>query len=194
MSALVPEPLQSVAKPRRLAAGDVLFCQGDRARAVYAIATGRIRLARYGADGCEVTLYRARAGEYLAEAALFADRYYCHAIADIPSEAIAISKTTLLNYLHANPQVGMDWLERATREVHQLRTHLELRNIPTARDRLLHFLALTIPFADRDYTFDRPWKAIASELGLTHDSLYRALAVLERQGRIQRNGRCVKLL
>jgi DNA-binding HxlR family transcriptional regulator len=33
----------------------------------------------------------------------------------------------------------------------------------------------------------RPWTEIAAEIGLTHEAIYRALAALERDGRIIRN-------
>ncbi|MEO1131542.1 MAG: Crp/Fnr family transcriptional regulator [Cyanobacteria bacterium J06639_1] len=190
----IPEPLLAIAKPQPLTAGDILFRPGDRVRDIFAVETGRLRLMRYGADGRELTLFVARAGDILTEAALFAQTYHCYAIAEVASQAIAIPKVQLLNYLQSHPAQMMAWLERVTQTVQQLRTRLELRNIPTARDRLWHFLTLSVPVGERECTFDRPWKAIASELGLTHDALYRALAALERQGFIQRRGRWVRWL
>lgn len=41
---------------------------------------------------------------------------------------------------------------------------------------------------------DRPWKRIAEEIGLTHESIYRALATLQAQGRILREPDSVVLI
>jgi DNA-binding Lrp family transcriptional regulator len=40
---------------------------------------------------------------------------------------------------------------------------------------------------------ERTWKVIATEIGLTHEAVYRALAELERDGLIERDGKVVVL-
>jgi DNA-binding Lrp family transcriptional regulator len=40
---------------------------------------------------------------------------------------------------------------------------------------------------------ERPWKTIATEIGLTHEAVYRALAELERDGLIERDEKAVVL-
>lgn len=40
---------------------------------------------------------------------------------------------------------------------------------------------------------ERTWKMIATEIGLTHEAVYRALAELEREGLIQRDEKAVVL-
>ena len=54
---------------RELASGEELFSQGARARAIFALDSGRLRLLRRTVAGHLVVLHRARAGELFAEAA-----------------------------------------------------------------------------------------------------------------------------
>jgi len=73
----LPDRLRALSKVRSLAAGEVLFRQGDRANAIFEVEQGRMRLVRQTIDNHPVTLHTARPGELFAEAALFADRYHC---------------------------------------------------------------------------------------------------------------------
>jgi DNA-binding Lrp family transcriptional regulator len=42
-------------------------------------------------------------------------------------------------------------------------------------------------------SLDATWKQVATEIGLTHEALYRALRRLEQSGAIERNGSQVRL-
>ena len=68
---------------RELASGEELFSQGARARAIFALESGRLRLLRRTVAGHLVVLHRARAGELFAEAAFFSETYHCDAVAAV---------------------------------------------------------------------------------------------------------------
>ena len=72
------------------------------------------------------------------------------------------------------------------REIMRLRTRLEQRNIRSARERVLHFLALDAGADGRTVRLRRTLKELAAELGLTHEAFYRALADLAADGEIER--------
>ena len=74
-----------------------------------------------------------------------------------------------------------------------LRGRIELLNIKSARDRVLGYLHSPLGASATAVELDRTWKAIASEIGLTHEAVYRALADLEQDGLIERNGNAVAL-
>ena len=67
-----------------------------------------------------------------------------------------------------------------------LRTRIEQRNIRSARERVRNFLALNVGADRRTVALRGTLKDLAAELGLTHEALYRTLAVLERAGEIRR--------
>ena len=71
-----------------------------------------------------------------------------------------------------------------------MRALLELRSIKRADERILAYLDLLEALGEV-WGPDRPLRAVASELGLVPESLYRALARLERQNKIRREGRRV---
>lgn len=181
------------ARQRRLAAGDCLFRQGDRAQAIFRVEQGRLRLVRHLADGRTVTLHVARAGDGLAEAALFAGQYHCDAVAEVDSSVAVIARAPLLAALRGDAEASLAFAADLSRQVRSLRWQLELRNIKSARERLLAWLQLQAD-AHGVVASDRPWTVIAPELGLSHEAIYRALARLQVERRLRRRKDRIQLI
>ena len=193
MPALLPTPVNAVSR-RTLAKGQVLFYQGDVTFAIFAVRRGRVRLVRHLVDGSTVPLYVAHDGETVSEAALFSQVYHCDAIADVDSEIEIHPKDALSQALDENPQAARTFMAHLARQIIALRSRLEIRNIRSARDRVMQFLQLAVSETDRTVTFARPLKDIAGDIGLTHEAFYRTLAKLETSRMIARAGRTITLL
>ncbi len=178
---------------RSLASGAALFRQGDPARAIYGVEAGRVDLIRHGADGRRVLLHRARAGELFSEAALFSEVYHCDAVAAMPSQVRILAKSALLQAFRREPAQAERFMALLARQVQSLRGRIALRDVRSARERVLAHLELRAGAARRVVTVEGTLKELAAELGLTHESLYRTLAALERDGSIRRNGRSISL-
>lgn len=145
---------------------------------------GRLRLNRHSIDSHSVCLHTARPGELFAEAALFSDTYHCDAVAAVASSVRVYPKSELLAAFRSDSALGERYMSALAHEIHALRNRLEERNIRSARERLLHHLALA---ADgRTVRLDGTLMDLAAEIGLTHEVLYRTLAALEREGTITR--------
>lgn len=171
--------------PRRIAAGDTLFHRGDKAFGIFFLASGRLRMQRVTPDGGTVTLHIARAGEMFAEASLFAECYHCDAAADTDCDIWLYPKDELAARLRDDPAGLWNFAAGLARSLHGLRQRYELKQIRSAPERVFQFLRLRCDAAGA-YCPDSPLKDLAAELGLTHEALYRALAMLERKGRIKR--------
>ena len=73
-------------------------------------------------------------------------------------------------------------------QVQSLRARAEILSLRAATDRLMTYFRLHMP-ADRDVLhIDSPWKQVATQIGISHEALYRALARLEDEGSIERDG------
>lgn len=182
----LPASVRERSTHRKLAAGEALFRQGDRAAAIFAVEHGRVRLIRHTVDDREVALHTARRGELFAEAALFSDAYQCDAVATTNSAVRAYPKRELLTALRGDPALAEHFMAVLARQVHALRTRLEERNIRSARERVLHHLALTAGPDGRTVRIDGRLMDLAAEIGLSHEVLYRTLAALEKDGLISR--------
>lgn len=170
---------------RSLDSGEALFRQGDKATAIFEVDSGRVRLVRHTIAQHPIVLHIARQGELFAEAALFASAYHCEAVAAAPSRVRVVPKRQLLAAFRSDPDVAERFMAVLARQIQGLRARLEERNIRSARERILHHLALTAA-VDGRVAIDGTLMDLAAELGLTHEALYRALAALEGDGVIAR--------
>lgn len=170
------------------AKGDAVFLADDATRGHFFVETGQVRLVRHAVDGSLVTLHVAGPGETFAEASLFAERYHCDAIAEMPTTILQFAKAPALAALRSDPAQALRWIEHLSRQVQRLRAQTALLSLKTAQQRVLGYLRLHCS-DELTVTIDRPWKVVASELGLTHEAVYRALARLEQQGSIKRDRR-----
>jgi CRP-like cAMP-binding protein len=189
-----PKSLRARLRSRNLAAGAPLFRQGDPAAAVYVIERDRIALIRHTSEGRRVTLFTAGSGESFAEAALFSDTYHCDAVAEIASRVTVVPKGELHAVLRQRWQAAEQLMAKLAQQVQALRTRLELRSVKGARERVWQALILAAGPGGGAVNLKSPLKTMASEIGLTHEAFYRAIAALEASGRIRRRGRRVELL
>jgi CRP-like cAMP-binding protein len=177
----------------RLGAGEMLFATGDPVPSLFVVESGRLRLLRHSVHGAALVLHVAQAGEAFAEGSLFSDTYHCDALAEISSTVIAYPKRALLGALRDDPEAAVILVGHLAQQVQALRGRIELLNIKSARDRVLGYLHSRLGASATAVELDRTWKAIASEIGLTHEAVYRALAELEQNGLIERDGNAVTL-
>lgn len=143
--------------------------------------------------GSEVTLHDASAGESFAEPSLFSERYHCDAVAEVTSEVLVYSKKAILSGFAEQPERMLLLRRHLGGQVQALRAHAEILSQRPATARLITYFRQHIP-VDRDVlTLNSTWKELATEIGLSHEALYRALARLEHNGAIKRDGSKIRL-
>jgi CRP-like cAMP-binding protein len=171
---------------RALKPGQTLFRAGQRTIGPYQVASGRVRLARVDRSGRETVLYTAGSGEMVAEASLFSAVYHCDAIASTAAKVRLFPKDAVLAAFQHDPAAAKSFMARLARQVMDLRTRMELRNIHSARERVRHYLALHVGADGLTVALQGTLKELAAELGLTHEALYRTLARMAAAGEIKR--------
>jgi CRP-like cAMP-binding protein len=187
---MTPEPLPASLEAgstiRSLATGELLFRQGDRAAAIYKVENGRLRLIRRTVDDHLVILHTARRGEFFAEASLFAEAYHCDAVAAAQSRVRVYSKAIMMEALRTNPALAEAFMARLAHQLQELRARMELRNIRSARERVLQYLRLRAGTHGRSIAVEGQLQDIAAEIGMSREALYRTLAALEAEGHLTR--------
>lgn len=185
--------LGSSVRVRALAGDESLFRRGDPALNMFGLLSGAARLTRDTAEGARIVVHRAQPGSLFAEASLFSDVYHCDGEAQAGSQVAVFPKTAVRDLMQRDPDFAFGFCHRLAGQVQYLRTHVELRAIRSAENRVLAALSLRLDGDARSVTLGTTWKTFAQEIGLTHEALYRALKQLEQAGRIRRAGTCVTL-
>jgi len=183
----LPSDVRNAGVVHSLASGEALFQQGDPANAIFEVESGRLRLLRQTIDGHTVVIHTARSGELFAEAALFSKFYHCTTVAAVPSKVRAYPKRKILAATRSDPNLAERLMAVLARQLQAVRSTLEQRNIRSARQRILHHLALAAGPDGRTIRITGTLMDLASEIGLTHEVLYRTLAALKKDGVITRS-------
>jgi len=177
--------LGSRARSLHMEAGQTLFRQGEPARGMFILSTGRARLVRHAADGAQVILHLVTPQESFAEPSLFAEVYHCECQIGARSRVIHLPGADMRRLLAEDARIAEAFMARLAAQVRGLRGNLELRNIRRAEERLLAALRLHAG-PDGKIVLPETFKALAAQLGMAHETLYRALAKLQRSGHIHR--------
>jgi len=190
----LPRSVSDAALTKDLAAEETLFRVDDKVFAIFDVVAGRIQLIRHGQTGRRLILFAAGPGESIAEPALFSTRYHCDAIAAVASTVRVYPKERALAALSSDPAVAKRYMSILAHQVQGLRARLQIRDIRSARDRVLQFLAVAAGPTGNRVTLSGTLKDLASEIGLTPEALYRTVAALEVDAEIKRSGNVITLI
>ncbi|MDO8457311.1 MAG: Crp/Fnr family transcriptional regulator [Burkholderiaceae bacterium] len=180
---LLPSHLQSLCINLPGTKGERVFAQGQRPEHMLYVASGEVVLQRLGAHGDNLVLQRVRQG-WLAEASLQSSSYHCDAFVTASGNLVGIPVIAIQQALLTDPVFAMRWVGMLNRELKRLRAQCERLSLKSVKDRLLHLLETEgeqgcLPLGTG-------LKSIASELGVSHEALYRTVAELEKQGVLHR--------
>lgn len=171
--------------------GQAIFRSNDAVDAVYRVLEGEVCLTRFSPEGGEFVLYRARKGDFFAEASLFATHYHCDAICTHPGRCLRLPADALRQSLSDDPDFALEWIATLSRNLRLQRAAQERLGLKSLRMRVVHYIV------DRGEAgrveLDQPVMRWAAELGASHEALYRTLAEMEREGLLQRQGQTLIL-
>jgi CRP-like cAMP-binding protein len=113
------------ARARSLARGDVLFAQGDKAQAVFAVLSGRLRLMQHTLDGQDVALSIFAPGDMIGLVAVISDEEYpgtCEASDEVT--VLAISGSTFYDLMSHHAPLTMRIIKLLVRRLHEAHDHI----------------------------------------------------------------------
>lgn len=184
----------TVGTPRACSHGVTLFRRGNIVRHLFVVVDGEVRLVRHPELGQAVILQAARHGDIVAEASIFAQEYHCDAVTVTGVNFVRFDSEEVRRGMLADPESGAALVRRFANEIQRLRSRAALLTIRSAEQRVVAYLeSIAVP----DEKFVDPgcsWKDVATEIGLTFETVYRTLSKLERQGRFERKGPAVRVI
>lgn len=193
LPAWVPDILRLGADVLEVRRGDFLFRSGNPVTRMYYVVSGEIRLVEYAATGTECTLQRAGPGEWIGECSTCVETYSCYARPARRSRVVGLPMALFKAVLNEDLVFANAWALQLAHSLRRTFARYERRSLKTARERLLHFV-VTESRGRPCLELPQSFAALAGELGLTRESLYRTLALLERDGIVRREGRCLAVL
>ena len=145
---------------------------------MYFVVSGEIVLERIGAHGNAVVLQRIRHG-FIAEASLQSGSYHCDGLVTEDLQAVALPLEALKERLAQDPEFALRWIAMLNGEVRRLRAQCERLSLRGVGERLLHLIESE--GVEGRLAITCGLKSLATELAVTHEALYRAVARLEKE-------------
>jgi CRP-like cAMP-binding protein len=177
------EQLQHRARPTRFERGEALFLQGDKARGLYVLRSGRVKVFISSPQGRQQILHLAGPGESVGEVAVFCgETYPATAEALARTEVLVIPKQALLEMIIQEPETAMAFLAGLSRRLREFANRIADLSLLEVSGRLASYLL----YQSRDQP---PEQAVplgmskaqlASLLGTVPETLSRALQRLAR--------------
>jgi len=181
----LPPPLDKLPESgqtcRKLVEGQTLFIQDRATIGLFFLVAGIVDLKRVTNTGHSIMIHRARSGDTFAEASLFSDSYHCTATAVIKSLVIECKRTAILRLMDTDVEFARSMASRFASQIQETRRHVELLSIRSADERVLAAL--------KDGLLVEEITTFAETIGLAPETVYRALAQLSKEYRIEKTAR-----
>jgi len=168
----------------RLDAGEILFRHGDKAKALYLLGHGQLKLYRTSADGDEVIIDLVDAGMTFGETRAFRDdphyHFSCAALRD--AELVAVDFPAFVAVLHDSAETCLLLLQRnAERAEHQV-DDIDRLALQGGACRVASYLLGQLRPGRGEFVLTVPKGVLATRLGLRAETLSRALRKLWAAG------------
>lgn len=191
------QSIAAISKALRHPKGTTVFNQGDACKGMYIVESGAVKVFKTGADGREHVLHVVMPGDCFGEAAMFLGTGYpadAQAVKD--STLILIRKEQLLSLLSREPELSLQLMAAMAGWSRRLVAKVEALTLKDAGARLAEYL-LNHASSNRGVSETRlsvPKNILASQLGVSSETLSRLLTRFEAEGLIESEGRGIKLL
>ena len=190
--ALAPDDLRRVAQvavPRRFAAGQVIFREGDASDTCYVVRRGHCRAVRENIDGRTIALAHFGPGDIFGELAMFDDERRSATVEALDDvEAIAIAGSDMRRLMRAHADIAVKLVIGVARRLREANERLTRQSFQTVQSRVAGVLLQLVEQAQaegagpRDVLLKVTQAEIAQLAGSSRESASRFLAVLERAG------------
>jgi CRP/FNR family transcriptional regulator len=181
--------LADVAVPRRWAAGEVVFREGDEGDTCYVVRTGAARVTRNHSDGRAITLAELRRGDIFGELAMWGGETRSATIEALEdTTAVALLAGDVRRLLANRPQIAVQLLAELASRLRAANERIARQSFQTVAGRVASVLVGQVEtrikegVGERDVLISATQADIAQLAGSSRESASRFLATLERAG------------
>lgn len=175
--------------------GSYVYMAGDQGGKLFVLHTGRVKISRINAAGKQQVIRIVEAGEFLGELSLFS-------LSSLSDNAEVLEKSTmcmidgqkLKELMSKYPSIAFKIMEVLSQRLEKAENLIENINLNTVEQRLAQAL-LALAQGKKTILLNMTKGDLASQLGMSQETLSRKLANFQEEGLILMEGqRRIKLL
>lgn len=193
--------LAAHAVPKRIAAGELLFSEGDACKGLYVIASGGLRIFKSSPGGREQVLAVEGPGGSVAELPVFDGGPYPASVSAVEdSQILFISREDFRRFCLERPEVALKMLAVVGARLRRLVGIIEELSFATVRQRLVSVLVRTAQslgiHTERGIEFQLPGthQELAHQMGTVRELVSRNLMRLQAEGLLRVDGHSITVL
>jgi len=181
-SNLSPEEMGEVASitsTKSFEKGQFVYRSGEKKEKLFVLHTGRVKIYRLSSDGREQVIRMVGPGQFIGELALFSKKASSdYAVAMESSTMCMIEGPALKGLMATHPSIGLKVMEELSGRLENSESLIEEITLHTVEQRLANFLLAESAGKD-EFTLKMTKGDLASQLGMTQETLSRKLAVFQ---------------
>ena len=165
--------------------GDMVYLAGDKGEKLYVIHTGKIKIYRLTPSGKEQVIRVLGHGEFMGELSLFSPSSMSdNAEALEASTMCVIEGAKLKELMKKYPSISFKVMEELSKRLEKAQTLIEEISLHSVEQRLAQAL-LTLSEGKREIVLPMKKGDLASQIGMSQETLSRKLAYFQEQGFIK---------
>lgn len=177
-----------IASSRSFEKGETIYRAGDEGGTLFVLYTGRAKLFRLNASGKEQVLRLVEPGEFIGELSLFSSLPLTDNAQALESTTMCVLQGQRLKELMAKyPSIAFKVLDELSRRLEKTENRIEDISLSSVTKRIAGAL-LELSEGRQEFLLPMTKGDLASQLGMTQETLSRKLAALQEEGLILLKG------
>ncbi|HHX56683.1 MAG TPA: Crp/Fnr family transcriptional regulator [Clostridiales bacterium] len=173
-----------IATSRIYKKGETVYMAGEEGNTLFVIYTGKVKLSRLNANGKEQVLRLVESGEFMGELSLFSS-------IPLTDNAQALEETTmcilqgdrLKELMAKHPSITFKVMDELSRRLEKAENRIEDISLNSVNKRVASAL-IELSNGKKEFLIPMTKGDLASQLGITQETLSRKLASLQEEGLI----------
>ena len=188
--------VESIAIAKKYARGDMIYMEGDQGDRLYVVHRGLVKVFRLSPNGKEQVIRVLGPGEFMGELALFSlVSLTDNAVALEEASLCLIEGTLIKDLMQKHPLIAFKVIEELSKRLESAENLIRDINLHPVEQRLAEALLRMVQEQEKgagggDSAIVLPMTkgALASQLGMTQETLSRKLSSFQEQGLIELQG------
>lgn len=178
-----------ITTPLKLKKGEMVYMAGDQGGKLFVMHKGRVKISRLNANGKEQVLRVLGPGDFMGELSLFSAMAQTDNAEVLEASVMCVIDGEKLKELMVKyPSIAFKVMDVLSRRLGTAETLLEVISLNSVEQRLAQAL-LTLAEGNSEVNLNMSKGDLASQLGMSQETLSRKLSAFQEEGLIQMEGR-----
>lgn len=180
--------IAQIASSRSFEKGEMVYRAGDASGTLFVLYTGKVKLFRLNINGREQVLRVVHPGDFIGELSLFSSLPLTDNAQVLEDSTMCVLHGAKLKELMAKyPSIAFKVMDELSRRLEKAENTIEIINLSSVTQRLAQTL-LELSEGKTEVILPMTKGDLASQLGMTQETLSRKLAALQEEGLIELKG------